>query len=197
MEGLQSSARCLLLEHPSFPPSSYILLFFSSKCFLLVKCCLLFSYEMISLVISLLLLWRFTFGLWSYKPASPLPSPLGFVHDILYVWASLSYLSIFTSFFLPSQGSLCDDCCMVTCCTWCVWCQMAREVRKNRRPLLSSTQITVCATVPPQATAQYSQPPVVVPVHVPIYPSCPQWHDCCLPEFSGILLPSLYLGGLT
>ncbi|XP_076145709.1 cornifelin homolog [Alosa pseudoharengus] len=63
------------------------------------------------------------------------------------------------------QGSVCDDCCMVTCCMWCVWCQMAREVRKRRQPLPNNAQITVCATAP-----QASQPPMVMPLHMPMYP---------------------------
>ncbi|XP_030635124.1 cornifelin homolog A-like [Chanos chanos] len=32
------------------------------------------------------------------------------------------------------KGSMCTDCCKVSCCGPCSWCQMARELKKQRQP---------------------------------------------------------------
>ncbi|XP_062305730.1 cornifelin homolog isoform X2 [Osmerus eperlanus] len=55
------------------------------------------------------------------------------------------------------QGSIADDCCMVTCCSSCSWCQMARELKARRSP----THINITPTAPPgivQVTLHPSQP---------------------------------------
>ncbi|KAG9274500.1 cornifelin homolog [Astyanax mexicanus] len=31
------------------------------------------------------------------------------------------------------QGSMCDDCCVSTCCGICAWCQIARELKYRRQ----------------------------------------------------------------
>ncbi|KAL7875803.1 hypothetical protein AOLI_G00107660 [Acnodon oligacanthus] len=32
------------------------------------------------------------------------------------------------------QGTMCDDCCVSTCCAVCVWCQIARELKHRQQP---------------------------------------------------------------
>uniref|UniRef100_A0A3B4DT33 Plac8 onzin related protein 2 n=1 Tax=Pygocentrus nattereri TaxID=42514 RepID=A0A3B4DT33_PYGNA len=32
------------------------------------------------------------------------------------------------------QGTMCDDCCVSTCCSLCVWCQIARELKHRQQP---------------------------------------------------------------
>ncbi|KAI4896819.1 hypothetical protein NFI96_029277 [Prochilodus magdalenae] len=32
------------------------------------------------------------------------------------------------------QGSMCDDCCISTCCGTLVWCQIARELKQRQKP---------------------------------------------------------------
>ncbi|KAM9500618.1 plac8 onzin related protein 6 isoform 1-T3 [Clarias gariepinus] len=32
------------------------------------------------------------------------------------------------------KGTMCDDCCVVTCCGICSWCQIARELKFRRQP---------------------------------------------------------------
>ncbi|KAL2079045.1 hypothetical protein ACEWY4_024789 [Coilia grayii] len=88
------------------------------------------------------------------------------------------------------QGSVFDDCCMVTWCTLCVWCQMAREIRNRRRTIINNTQINIYPmpphypppmVVPTQnqypppmvvPTQPQGPPSMVVPTHVSVYPSC-------------------------
>ncbi|XP_020327084.1 plac8 onzin related protein 6 [Oncorhynchus kisutch] len=73
------------------------------------------------------------------------------------------------------QGSICDDCLLVTCCTPCAWCQMARELKLRQRSLLlvnvpSPVQINMH---PPQA---FSNPSMhLQPMPVGLYPSMPQY----------------------
>ncbi|CAL8326599.1 unnamed protein product [Lota lota] len=50
------------------------------------------------------------------------------------------------------QGSICDDCCVVTFCSSCSYCQMARELKKrrNRHPChITSTTVQVTSNPPP------------------------------------------------
>ncbi|MBN3310651.1 CNFNA protein, partial [Amia calva] len=36
------------------------------------------------------------------------------------------------------KGTICGDCCVVTCCNSCAWCQMARELKHHKQPLIIS-----------------------------------------------------------
>ncbi|XP_076843543.1 plac8 onzin related protein 6 [Brachyhypopomus gauderio] len=59
------------------------------------------------------------------------------------------------------RGSMCDDCCMATCCGICVWCQMARELKYRRQP-----QVFVNAPVNPS----YHPPQPYGPPYGPVQP---------------------------
>ncbi|XP_064181639.1 cornifelin homolog [Anguilla rostrata] len=65
------------------------------------------------------------------------------------------------------QGTVCNDCCVTTCCTWCVWCQMARELKRHRNPVvLTAAPLTAAPLV---ATAPYSPHPAQ-PLPPGLYP---------------------------
>ncbi|XP_067118024.1 plac8 onzin related protein 6 [Osmerus mordax] len=46
------------------------------------------------------------------------------------------------------QGSVANDCCMVTCCSSCSWCQMARELKARAN---TTIQINMNPSQPPYA----------------------------------------------
>ncbi|XP_036404952.1 cornifelin homolog [Megalops cyprinoides] len=64
------------------------------------------------------------------------------------------------------QGTMCDDCCVVTCCTCCAWCQMAREIKRRRRPLV----LAPSAPLPPGL----HPPHPLQPMPAGLYPQVPQ-----------------------
>ncbi|XP_043932017.1 cornifelin homolog [Protopterus annectens] len=57
------------------------------------------------------------------------------------------------------KGSICDDCCKVTCCSSCSWCQVAREIKHQKRPItiinanvhMAPAPAFFDATVPPSS----------------------------------------------
>ncbi|KAK1797219.1 hypothetical protein P4O66_008600 [Electrophorus voltai] len=59
------------------------------------------------------------------------------------------------------RGTLCDDCCVTTCCKLCVWCQMARELKYRRQ-----TQVFVNPPVNPS----YNQPQPYGQPYGPVQP---------------------------
>ncbi|XP_006627401.2 cornifelin homolog A-like [Lepisosteus oculatus] len=46
------------------------------------------------------------------------------------------------------KGSICSDCCTVTCCNACAWCQMAREMKRHKQPLILTAPTTMPAVQP-------------------------------------------------
>ena len=98
----------------------------------------------------------------------------------------------------PNQGSVADDCCMITFCSSCSWCQMARELKARRVP----TQVNVKPTAPPsmvQVTLPTAPPMVQVTLHpappsmaqVTLHPSPPIYTLQATPMAG--LYPPLYL----
>ncbi|XP_071755227.1 cornifelin homolog A-like [Centroberyx gerrardi] len=74
------------------------------------------------------------------------------------------------------QGSMFDDCCIVTFCSACAWCQMAREVKIRKRPLLLNTthsNAAVEVTVNPLPHAPTYVPQPLHPLHARLYPPMP------------------------
>uniref|UniRef100_A0A4W5PT93 Plac8 onzin related protein 6 n=1 Tax=Hucho hucho TaxID=62062 RepID=A0A4W5PT93_9TELE len=49
------------------------------------------------------------------------------------------------------QGTICNDCLLVTCCTPCARCQMARELKLRQRTLVNVTSSVQMNMHPPQA----------------------------------------------
>ncbi|XP_062849390.1 plac8 onzin related protein 6 [Trichomycterus rosablanca] len=69
------------------------------------------------------------------------------------------------------QGTMCDDCCVVRCCTLCAWCQMARELKFRRQPHVFVNP-PVNITYQQQMQSPY-QPPPMNPVYQAPMPSGP------------------------
>ncbi|CAB1351594.1 unnamed protein product [Coregonus sp. 'balchen'] len=78
---------------------------------------------------------------------------------------------------IKTEGTICNDCLMVNCCTPFAWCQMARELKLRQRPLLlvnvPSVQINMH---PPQSFSHPSHPSMPLqPMPVEVYSSAPQY----------------------
>lgn len=77
------------------------------------------------------------------------------------------------------QGTMCDDCCVATCCGICAWCQMARELKFRRQPQVFVNQ-SVNLSYPTPAITSYQpivnqsyQPPPINPDYQPLQPNNP------------------------
>lgn len=71
------------------------------------------------------------------------------------------------------KGTMCDDCCVVTCCGLCAWCQMARELKFRRQPqVFVNPPVNVTYQMPTVVSQSY-QPPPMNPAYQPLQPSNP------------------------
>ncbi|KAF7659287.1 hypothetical protein LDENG_00000420 [Lucifuga dentata] len=72
------------------------------------------------------------------------------------------------------QGSMFDDCCIVTFCGACAWCQMAREIKLRKGPLLLNSNVTMEVSMnPPPHVPNYAGHPVHHPVPAGVHPFNP------------------------
>lgn len=74
------------------------------------------------------------------------------------------------------KGTMCDDCCVSTCCGICSWCQMARELKHRRQPqVFVNPPVNVTYQTPantsyqPVVNQSYQQPPIN-PAYQPMQP---------------------------
>ncbi|XP_030635123.1 cornifelin homolog A-like [Chanos chanos] len=81
------------------------------------------------------------------------------------------------------QGSICDDCCMITFCGPCTWCQMAREVKKNRQSVM---------IINPPVNPSYQPIPPPAPLQYPPTAPVPHVYEVTLPP-SGSTLAMIHL----
>ncbi|XP_075999856.1 plac8 onzin related protein 6 [Genypterus blacodes] len=72
------------------------------------------------------------------------------------------------------QGSIFDDCCIVTFCGSCAWCQMARELKRRKGLLLHNTTTTMEVTMNPMPHAPTYIANPMQPIPAGIYPPQPQ-----------------------
>ncbi|XP_026791731.1 cornifelin [Pangasianodon hypophthalmus] len=94
------------------------------------------------------------------------------------------------------QGTMCDDCCVVTCCGVCSWCQMARELKFRRQPqVFVNPPVNVTYQAPASTSYQpvgnpSYQPPPINPAYQSLQPQNPpvyaQPHKSPDPQGAGL-----------